>query len=149
MKENVPINIFKFGFYDKELYEESLKIRKEVFVKEQGVPETEEEEYEEVSTFFLLFYDGKPAATARYRHTEKGVKLERFATLKKYRGKGLAYILLNYVLKDLKNCKKMIYLHAQEYIVGLYEKVGFVKKGNTFYEANIPHYLMVLENTIN
>ena len=147
MKEKVPISIFKFGFFDKELYDESLKIRKEVFVNEQKVPEDEEVEHEEESTFFLLFYDNIPAATARYRFTDKGVKLERFATLKEFRGKGLAYILLNYVLEDLKDCKKTIYLHSQAYIVSLYEKAGFVKKGDIFFEAGIPHYLMVLENT--
>jgi len=27
----------------------------------------------------------------------------------------------------------------------LYEKEGFVKKGDIFYEAGIPHYLMVFE----
>lgn len=147
MEDKVPINIFKFGFFDKELYEEALRIRKEVFVREQKVPEDEEVEHEEESTFFLLFYDNIPATTARYRFTDKGVKLERFATLRDFRGKGLAYILLNYILEDLKNCKKMIYLHAQSYIVNLYEKAGFVKKGDVFYEAGIPHYLMVLEKS--
>ncbi len=145
MKEKVPISIFKFGYLDKELYEEALNIRKKVFVDEQKVSENKEVEYEEGSTFFLLFYDNIPAVTVRYRFTDKGVKLERFATLKEFRGKGLAYILLNYVLEDLKNCKKMIYLHSQSYIVKLYEKAGFVKKGDIFYEAGIPHYLMILK----
>lgn len=145
MSEKITITIFKFSFFDKELYEETLKIRKEVFVKEQKVSEELEVENEEESTYFLLFYNNTPAATARYRITEKGIKLERFATLKEFRGKGLAFILLNYILKDLKDFSGQIYLHSQSYIIKLYEKAGFVKVGEVFYEADIPHYLMVFQ----
>ena len=139
------IEIKKFTFQDKDLYEAALDIRNKVFVKEQNVSESEELEHEEESVYYLLFYDKTPVATGRYRVTTEGIKLERFATLPAYRGKGLASKLLRYVLDDLKEEEGQIYLHSQEYIMNLYEKAGFEKEGDRFYEAGIPHFKMILK----
>ncbi len=143
----MDIQILKFTKEDKNLYEISLQIRKEVFVNEQKVPANEELEHEDESVYFLLLFDGKPACTARYRNTGNKIKLERFATLKEYRHKGLATTLLKHIIKDLENSNKPIYLHSQAYITSLYEKEGFVRVGDIFYEAGIPHYKMILDKT--
>lgn len=123
------------------------KIREEVFVKEQNVPAEEEyDQYEDTATHFLAFYDGKPCGTARWRFTENGIKLERFAVLKEFRDKKAGAAILATVLEDIKNkpesTKKMLYLHAQVQVVGFYEKFGFQKVGETFQECNIWHYKM-------
>ena len=34
------------------------------------------------------------------------------------------------------------YLHAQEAVVGFYERLGFVVEGERFFEADIPHVAM-------
>jgi len=141
----MDIQILKFTKEDQNLYETSLHIRKEVFVNEQKVPANEELEYEDESVFYLLLFEGKPACTARYRMVGDKIKLERFATLKEFRHKGLASELLKYILKDIEKTGKQVYLHAQAYITSLYEKEGFVKVGDIFYEANIPHYKMILK----
>ncbi|HAA79638.1 MAG TPA: GNAT family N-acetyltransferase, partial [Microbacteriaceae bacterium] len=36
-----------------------------------------------------------------------------------------------------------LYLHAQEYVKGLYAKSGFVETGEKFMEAGIEHRLML------
>ncbi|MCC5939079.1 MAG: GNAT family N-acetyltransferase [Lunatimonas sp.] len=127
-----------------------FRIREEVFVVEQQVaPEEEYDEYEERSTHFLAKYDGQPVATARWRFTEKGVKLERFAVLKPYRGKGVGKALVGAVLADIDQnpaaASKVRYLHAQVTALGLYEKFGFEKVGDLFEECKILHYKMQLE----
>jgi predicted GNAT family N-acyltransferase len=139
------IEILKFRKKDNSLYNKALEIRKLVFVKEQGVPESEELENEDEAVYFLLLVNGIAACTARYRIIGNKIKLERFATLKNFRKQGLATKLLRFILNDLKNARGEIYLHSQAYITSLYEKEGFVKKGDIFYEAGIPHYLMVFE----
>jgi len=41
---------------------------------------------------------------------------------------------------------KYIYLNAQESVIKFYEKLGFISKGEIFYEANIPHQKMVFSS---
>ena len=127
--------------------ETARKIREEVFVKEQNVPlEEEYDQYEAESTHFLAFYDKTPCGTARWRFTENGIKLERFAVLKDFRDKKVGGAILAAVLEDIKKhpktIQKMLYLHAQVQVVGFYEKFGFQKVGEPFKECDIWHYKM-------
>ena len=73
--------IIKFTVADKEKHALAMQIRTKVFVEEQNVDIDLEIENEEESIHFLLYYRRRPVATARYRMTDKGVKLERFAML--------------------------------------------------------------------
>ncbi len=128
----------------------SRKIRMKVFVEEQHVPEDEEmDEFESSSKHYLAFMDGKPAGTARWRYTEKGVKLERFAVYIDYRNKGVGSALMQFILDEIKNLnppvKGDIYLHSQLDAMPLYSKFGFKKTGNMFEEAGIKHFKMIKE----
>lgn len=126
---------------------EAKRIRVEVFVDEQGVPEEDElDEFEEVSRHFIARYKGEPAGACRWRYTDHGVKLERFAVDKKYRGKGIGRALVQATLDDIeadKNAKgKVRYLNAQISALFLYERFSFVKEGEPFDECGIMHYRM-------
>lgn len=129
---------------------EIFKIREEVFVKEQKVaPEEEYDEFEDTSTHFIARdSEGTACGTARWRYTDNGVKMERFAVLKSHRNKGVGYALVNAVLEDIANnpasADKKRYMHAQLGAVSLYEKFGFKKVGEQFEECNIMHYTMEL-----
>jgi predicted GNAT family N-acyltransferase len=138
------LEIKRFGFQDKELFEICSLIRISVFVEEQQVDRALEYDHEEESHFYLLYFDGKSVATARWRETEKGIKLERFAMLKEFRNKGLGSELLQAVLKDVRNLKRTIYLHSQLKAISYYERAGFKKVGEKFTEAGIEHYRMEL-----
>jgi predicted GNAT family N-acyltransferase len=136
------LGIKRFGFQNKEFFEICCSIRIKVFVEEQKVDPELEYDHEAESSFYLLFNDNKPIATARWRETEQGIKLERFAMLKEFRNKGFGMELLKEVLKDVQNQNKKIYLHSQLKAVSYYERAGFVKVGEKFTEAGIEHYLM-------
>ena len=138
------IEIKKFTFNDKRFLKMALAIRHEVFVIGQNCPEDLEYEFEEESTHFLVLFNNKAVATARHRKTEKGYKLERFAVLKTERGLGYGNVILKAILNDLKNYSGLIYIHAQEYVLPFYEKLGFKKEGKIFEEAGIMHYKMKL-----
>ena len=126
----------------------SRKIRYQVFVIEQKVPpEDEVDDFEDISIHFLARLNDSPVGTARYRTTEEGVKLERFAVLNKHRGKGIGSALVEAVLEDIENnprtTGKKIYLHSQVDAIFLYEKYGFKKTGKLFDECGIMHSKMI------
>ncbi len=136
------IKIVRFGFSDKKLLNISNNIRNIVFVAEQKVDRALEYEHEEQGNFYLLYYNDSPVATARWRRTDQGIKLERFATLKEYRNKGLGSHLLKEIMKDVLPLNQKIYLHSQIKAITYYEREGFRRSGEKFVEANIEHYLM-------
>ena len=138
------IKIKKVFFSDKQEIEKCFNIRKEVFVKEQKCDPKDEYENEEESIHFLLLDNNEPVATSRYRKTQFGIKMERFAVLASKRKKGYGLKILNFMIKDLSNNKDIKYLHAQVQVVGFYEKVGFKKIGEQFDEVGIMHYKMIL-----
>lgn len=125
--------------------EKVFAIRKIVFVEEQNCPPELEWENEDVSVHFLAQYQGIDSGACRWRKTEKGYKLERFAVLKEYRGNGIAIAMIKAVLNDLPANANYIYLHAQLTAVRLYQKMGFVAEGEIFEEAGIQHYKMKLK----
>ena len=123
--------------------EKAFAIRDTVFVQEQGCPADLEHEHDDIAVHFLATASGIPAGAARWRKTEAGYKLERFAVLKAYRGKGIAAAMIEAVLSDLPEDAAYIYLNAQVDAVPVYEKNGFVKVGEQFEEAGIQHFKMV------
>ncbi len=126
------------------------KIRYEVFVIGQNVPAEEEiDQYEKFCRHFLALVDGVPCGAARWRTTDKGVKLERFAVLEGYRSRGVGSALVQAVLQDIhsqpEHSQKLHYLHAQLSAMPLYQKFGFRPEGEMFQECDIDHYKMVLK----
>ena len=138
-------DVKKFTFGDKELAEKAFAIRRMVFVEEQGVDANLEYDHEEEACHYLLFLGEKAIATARWRETEHGIKLERFAVMPMFRNRGIGDIILKEVLKDVISSGKRVYLHSQLKAVPFYERNGFIKEGQMFTEAGIEHFLMKLE----
>jgi predicted GNAT family N-acyltransferase len=118
-------------------------VRREVFVVEQNCPPELEWEFEEESNHFLATVNDEPAGACRWRKTDKGYKLERFAVLQKFRGFGIGQALVQAVLNDLPADAAYVYLHAQIQAVSLYQKFNFEKVGPEFEEAGIRHYKMI------
>ncbi|SDS74787.1 Predicted N-acyltransferase, GNAT family [Mucilaginibacter mallensis] len=123
--------------------EKVFAIRREVFVGEQNCPPELEYEFEDESTHFLARADGVPAGASRWRKTDKGYKLERFAVLKQFRGTGVGQELVKAVLADLPADADYVYLHSQTQAIPFYERLGFEKSGPEFEEAGIWHYKMI------
>lgn len=127
---------------------QAYSIRKKVFVEEQQVPREEEiDEFENICHHYLAYDEqGKAIGTARWRKTDNGFKLERFAILKEYRKKGVGSELLKKILKDVLQNRttpnEQIYLHAQIEAMPLYKKFKFKEEGNKFDECGIMHYKM-------
>lgn len=134
---------------DKKSLDEAFKIRDLVFVVEQKVDASAERDaFELSSTHFLAWLENVPVGTARWRFTNTGVKMERFAVLAEARGKGVGQALVAAVLEDINSNPlakgKIKYLNSQLTAIPLYSKFGFEKIGEMFEECNIQHYKMEL-----
>ena len=127
----------------------AFTIREKVFVEEQGVPATkehDEHDRRDARHYLARAADGTPAGAARWRETDNGVKLERFAVLAGFRNQAIGAALLRAVLADVQaECPGAeVYLNAQLRAIPFYERHGFGKVGELFVEADIEHYQMVL-----
>ena len=127
--------------------QEAYKIREIVFIGEQACPVDEEfDGFDDESTHFVAYQKGKPVGTCRYRATEKGVKLERFAVLSELRGKGVGKRLVQSALGSIEAAQlpqgTLLYLHAQIPAMALYSRFGFETIGEKFVEAGLDHFEM-------
>ena len=123
--------------------EKVFNIRRIVFVEEQSCPAELEWEHDDISTHFLATCNGVPAGAARWRKTENGYKLERFAVLMEFRNHGVGRELVKAVLGDLPRFAHPVYLNAQIAAMGFYSQLGFTKVGEEFEEAGIRHFKMI------
>ncbi|MBT8195416.1 MAG: GNAT family N-acetyltransferase [Bacteroidia bacterium] len=138
------LEIKRFSFDEKTIAEQAFEVRRIVFVDEQKVSREEEfDEFEKSSHHYLALNNNQPVGTARWRKTNNGIKLERFAVLQSQRKNGIGKAILDEVLKDVKNQEQKIYLHAQLSALDFYKKAGFIEEGEHFWEANIEHVKMV------
>jgi len=122
----------------------AFTIRQRVFVDEQHVSEDLEfDGLDDDAVHFIMYSHKKPIGCARLRIYEDTVKLERVAVLKEYRGNGCGTQIMEYLFTYCrqKNLHHLT-LHSQTYVSGFYEKLGFIKKGNTFFEAGLEHIAM-------
>ena len=79
----------------------ALNIRREVFIKGLNIPEhLEIDSNEESSKYILAKVDGKSVGTARWRKTDEGMKLERFAVLNDYRSIGIGTMMTKFILNQ-------------------------------------------------
>ncbi len=127
----------------------AFTIRETVFVQEQGVPaalENDEHDRRDARHYLARAADGTPAGAARWRETEHGVKLERFAVLPAFRNQEIGATLLYAVLADVRAelPDAEVYLNAQLRAVPFYARHGFRREGEMFEEASIQHYKMAL-----
>ena len=124
-----------------------ISIRRIVFIQELNIPEHMEiDDNEDLATYVLAKVEGKNVGTARWRETNSGIKLERFAVLNQYRSYGVGTTMTKFILKQLDQ-SKIIYLNAQESAISFYEKLGFDSTGSMFDEVGIAHQKMIFPNS--
>ena len=131
--------------------EEQLKIafdiRKEVFVKEQGVPLQDEfDEFDQLGDrcgHILVYYNEQAVGTGRLRIVEEYGKLERICLLEEYRKLGLGKVIVQ-ALEEIAKEKgiKKVKLHGQTHAEGFYHNLGYETASEIFMEDGIPHVLM-------
>jgi predicted GNAT family N-acyltransferase len=117
------------------------RLRREVFVVEQQVPESEEWDDDDlVSVHALATLNREPVGTGRLNPAGK---IGRIAVVAGMRGRGIGATILRLLLQEAYHRGlREPYLHAQLQAVPFYEKFGFRREGEVFDEAGIPHVRM-------
>ncbi|MEE6450257.1 GNAT family N-acetyltransferase [Gottfriedia acidiceleris] len=136
--------------------EEELKIafeiRKDIFVKEQGVSlEDEFDQYDKLNgdcEHILVHYNEQPVGTGRIRFVDGVGKLERICILESFRKFGLGKNIIK-ALEEIaeEQGASQVKLHGQTHAEGFYKKLGYRASSPVFIEDGIPHILMQKELT--
>ncbi|RMH66811.1 MAG: GNAT family N-acetyltransferase [Bacteroidetes bacterium] len=135
-------------------WEQARMIRQRVFVEEQACPPEEEwDAYDETSRHVVAWQGAEPVGTARWRAVRydgrPAAKLERFAVLPAYRGRGYGRRLVEWVMEDARRAGFTTFvLHAQAHLEGFYRSLGFDALDERFMEAGIPHVRMVRQDRV-
>lgn len=125
------------------IYNDSLAIRKDVFIKEQHISPAIEISDEDNSYHFVIYSkENEPMATCRLKQLDsKTFKLQRFAVRCSYRKKAIGTMLIQAVEAfTIKTGASDIVLSAQEHALPFYLKQGYDLTGQPFEEIGIPHY---------
>lgn len=123
-----------------------MRVRMEVFVKEQGVPAEEEPDaHDAEAVHFAVEEDGRVVGTARYVSQPDGVaKIGRVALLPAYRKCGIGRDLMRYVMAAALCSHEVLVLDAQIQALGFYGGLGFRAFGPVFQDGGIGHRRMEL-----
>lgn len=120
-------------------------IRRLVFQVEQGVePVLDFDGQDETAEQIIAYLDDQPVGTARIRYLDKQIaKIERLAVLSTARGQGIGKKIMEKAIEVVaENNIQEVVIHAQEYIKGLHQQLGFQQEGESFEEAGITHVKM-------
>jgi len=123
-------------------------VRGEVFVQEQGVPEDLEWDADDAQAIHALVTGlyHQPIATGRLLIREGHARIGRLAVLPAWRGQGVGTAILKSLLNEARrHGVNEVVLHAQATAVPFYEHFDFVRVGDKYLEAGIPHFRMTLD----
>ena len=118
------------------------RLRRVVFIEEQGVSEADEVDGLDEAAIHLLAFDGEtPVGTARLLVKGATGKIGRVCVMAEARGTGLGAALIVKALEVLRAQPGVseAYLGSQSHATGFYEKLGFAVEGEEFLDAGIPH----------
>jgi predicted GNAT family N-acyltransferase len=120
------------------------RVRRQVFIEEQQVPENLEWDGLDESCSHVLATDSKEQPVATARMTPDG-HIGRMAVLPEWRQQGVGSAMLK-LLVDRAQASGLteVMLNAQSYATGFYAGHGFEISGKEFMDANIPHRKMIL-----
>ena len=122
----------------------AMAVRRNVFVKEQGINEQEEfDGLDDSCVQFIVKVAGTIVGTARVRFVaDNCAKIERMSVLKPYRKQGAGTTLLSFILSHIETSQ--VILHAQWAAIPFYKACGFRETNGPFFEAGIKHIKMVI-----
>ena len=135
---------YKLVTSDSEL-EGAFEVRRQVFVKGQGVPEDVELDEDDKEALHMVVKDGdRVIGTARVLFPSDDLaKIERMAVLDPFRRRGIGSRIISFLIEELRNRQiEEAVLHAQYQVVAFYKSCGFEEIGLPFLEVGIKHIKM-------
>lgn len=124
--------------------EAALALRRAVFCDEQGVSPTEEFDGRDAEALHLAAFTGdRLVGTCRLLFARDRARFGRLAVARDARRRGAGAALLAAAEIEARAAgAALIVLHAQTRTRSLYDRVGYVARGDEFSEAGIAHITM-------
>jgi predicted GNAT family N-acyltransferase len=120
------------------------KVRNEVFIIEQGIPESLEWDSDDSRCVHALAEDREGAPIGCARLLADG-HIGRVAVLRRWRRRGVGGGLISLLIDEARRLgHPQVVINAQLQAMPFYARHGFVATGDDFDEAGIPHRVMVL-----
>ena len=135
---------YKLVVSDEDL-ERAFEVRREVFVREQGVPEDIELDEDDKKALHMVVREGdRVIGTARVLFlTIDLAKIERMAILEPFRRRGIGSRIISFLEEELRNRQiEQTVLHAQYKVIDFYKSCGYKEIGSPFLEVGIKHIKM-------
>ena len=132
-----------------DLRADAAPVRTEVFVREQGIPASEEWDDDDHIAVHAVVRNGlmQTVATGRlltHTHTPGVAKIGRMSVKRVLRGSHLGRAVLDALVNAAaQRGNTEVRLHAQVNAQGFYESAGFTCRGEPFNEVGIAHIEMV------
>ena len=124
------------------LSEDEKMIRETVFIEEQKF-KIEFDDTDDIATHIVMYIDNNPVGCCRLYKQDNEYHIGRIAVLKPYRGKGYGEkILLNAERVAKEKGADSISLSAQVRASGFYEKLGYKKHGEIYFDEYCEHIAM-------
>jgi len=123
----------------------AIRIRRAVFVAEQGGPHDEEPDaHDAAARHYLVRDEVRAVGTARLLGAgEQTARIGRVCLLPEARGRGWGSALLEFIVADARSLgARELVLDAQVAVVEFYDVLGFTVEGEVFEDAGIPHLRM-------
>ena len=123
------------------------RLRRVVFIDEQGVSEADElDDQDDTAIHLLAQVDGDPIGTARLLILGHTGKIGRVCVLVLLRHQGIGAALIRAAIDRLRGEPgvALAKLGAQTHAIGFYESLGFAAFGPVYDDAGIAHRDMAL-----
>lgn len=126
-------------------YEEMVKLRYAILRKPLGLQFLPEDLDKEKNDILICYFDdnvieGCCLLTKADAHT---VRLRQMAVLQGLQRHGIGKALLQFAENIARDRGfSTLCMHARQTAIGFYEKSGYQKSGDEFFEVGLPHYKM-------
>jgi ElaA protein len=141
MSKRFRIDIKPYEALTRDELHDVLMLRNIVFVVGQGITSEPEVDGRDPECEHAMMWEGDTlVGTARIFHREDPQVVGRVAVLTTLQGQGLGTELMEAVQDHLGEAHAE--LHAQAHLEDWYTRLGWVRVGDVFEEANIPHVMM-------
>ena len=124
-----------------------LRLRRTVFIEEQGVSEADErDEHDAAAIHLVAMRGGVPVGTARLVLQGGEGKIGRVCVLSAARGQGIGAALVLFAVGLCRRAPGVATarLGAQTHATGFYARLGFEARGPVYVDAGIDHRDMIL-----
>jgi predicted GNAT family N-acyltransferase len=121
------------------------RIRREVFVREQGLTRTVYDEPDDrISVHVIAQSNGRILGAGRITFIRDEGQIAWLAVLESARGTGTGKAIMDHLMEiAAEHPVQYVTLNAQTHALGFYERYGFESVGQRFHMAQIEHQYMV------